>query len=571
MSLLMKQLVRYFIPIVFLGLHACDSSTEQRRTRQNTNNSGYVADGGNNAALDAAVQLDASNTTRPDAQVMDAQTQTADAGNMMSKPDAGPCVPQCKCKQCGDDGCGGSCGECTMGQTCNSRGMCGDSTSVIDHKMTIRKGAAPRRPTVGACYSEPNFGTALRRVSNRSEVPVEGDNPGQTHLGGYETQIYSQLQAFSADNSHILLVWDAWPSLYAVRKMSDFSLVQGIDLSGANAPRWHPKDADKLVHWDTNADNILRFQETSVSTKQTTSVATLSDYKKICGNESWEELSHDGTWVVGMAQRANTNWDGNCRDYPTTNDVFSYNLKDGRYGARINLETLNSNRRCNHPDTVRWIDWVAVSPLGDYILIQWVFSGTSPCNGLEVFDIETGAYQGRLTDHTQHGDLGLVEDWQNAPANQKQFFMTFEWNNGPDNNDFPVIVGYSYLPGTATGRANTNSTSIKLASGLPDHISCQGPAGYCLVTTGPGDGPNSWSPFEEEVFITDLTGNVNRLTHHQSSECAYWAQPRATWSRDGQYAIFSSDWGNNSCNVDSSYPDWLRLGRVDPYVIHISP
>ncbi|MEE2903931.1 MAG: hypothetical protein VYC39_16510, partial [Myxococcota bacterium] len=230
--------------------------------RRNTNNSNYVADGGNNAVVDSAAQPDASDTITSDAQVMDAQTQTMDAGSMMSLPDAGPCVPQCQGKQCGDDGCGGSCGECTMGQTCNTQGMCvGFSPGGITHKMAIRKGASPMRPTVGAPYSEPNFGTILRRVSNRSEIPVEGDNPGQTHLGGYETQIYSQLQAFSADNSHILLVWDAWPSLYAVRRMSDFSLVQGIDLSGANAPRWHPTDADKLVHWDTNADDILRFQE----------------------------------------------------------------------------------------------------------------------------------------------------------------------------------------------------------------------------------------------------------------------------------------------------------------------
>lgn len=34
------------------------------------------------------------------------------------------CVPQCAGKQCGDDGCGGSCGQCAAGRTCSAAGVC---------------------------------------------------------------------------------------------------------------------------------------------------------------------------------------------------------------------------------------------------------------------------------------------------------------------------------------------------------------------------------------------------------------------------------------------------------------
>jgi hypothetical protein len=34
------------------------------------------------------------------------------------------CVPQCTGKQCGSDGCSGSCGSCALGTTCNSAGTC---------------------------------------------------------------------------------------------------------------------------------------------------------------------------------------------------------------------------------------------------------------------------------------------------------------------------------------------------------------------------------------------------------------------------------------------------------------
>jgi hypothetical protein len=41
------------------------------------------------------------------------------------------CVPSCSGKQCGDDGCGSQCGYCSGGQTCNtSTGQCQGGTTV---------------------------------------------------------------------------------------------------------------------------------------------------------------------------------------------------------------------------------------------------------------------------------------------------------------------------------------------------------------------------------------------------------------------------------------------------------
>jgi len=39
-------------------------------------------------------------------------------------PLRGDCIPSCTGKACGDDGCGGSCGKCQTGDTCNSQGQC---------------------------------------------------------------------------------------------------------------------------------------------------------------------------------------------------------------------------------------------------------------------------------------------------------------------------------------------------------------------------------------------------------------------------------------------------------------
>lgn len=64
------------------------------------------------AASDAAPLPDGSS---------DVQASTDSAAGA---PDAAPCSPVCSGRQCGPDGCGGLCGLCAPGQTCNLSGMC---------------------------------------------------------------------------------------------------------------------------------------------------------------------------------------------------------------------------------------------------------------------------------------------------------------------------------------------------------------------------------------------------------------------------------------------------------------
>lgn len=475
------------------------------------------------------------------------------------------CTPDCTNKMCGDNGCGGSCGTCMGSQTCSGIGMCVEfMPGGITHKNTVARPGNPPRPAVGVRYTEPTFGTTLRRVSDRSEQLVDGD-PGDQWQGGYEVQLYSQLQAFSPDGQYILLGWDDI-SFFNIRRVSDFSMLP-VDLSRANVPRWHATLPHTIIHWDPNNDTDLMLEMTDVETGVKTTIADMVGYETVCNGESFEEMSHDGKWIVAMARRDGTSRNFNCRDWPELTDIIAYNVDEGRYGARINIEDLNMRGPCRENDRP---DWVGPSPLGNYIVASWVADGVDRCNGVEVYDIETGAFVGRLTDHRQHGDLGVVPNWQSAPANRREYYVTFETNLGPNNLDYPTVVGVSWLPGTLTNRA-PSTPLVELASGVGSHISCQGPPGRCLVSASTTDGPTAWNPFQTEIFMVDLMGNVNRLAHHHSSECAYWAQPRATFSKDGRHAIFSSDWGVDSCNVPGNYPDWLRIGRSDPYVIELSP
>ncbi len=399
------------------------------------------------------------------------------------------------------------------------------NAGITNPEAVVTPAALPLQPA-GTPFVDPPFGTTLRRVSDTSDS------------GGFETQVYSQLQAFSADNVYLLL---AGSQGYVVRRVSDLGLVAGLDTAEWNVPRWQPAEPHTIVHYDSNADTTLRVQYTNVDTLETTTVFTFpAPYERVRTNQSFDELSEDGRWMAGMASLA----DGNQM-------IFALDLQNLELGAQFTVSELYAGP-CQ-PDP-QWgevePDWIGVSPLGNYLVVQWARDGTSRCSGLETFDLQTGEFVGRVYDGHQHGDLGV-------DADGSEFFMTFELAGPPPDNDRPAI-GRRSLPGTSTVSSPTYLQVLDW--GNAEHISCQGPPGVCLVTAGTWDA-NGWTAFEGELFLQYTDGRVLRLAHHRSSSCGYWVQPRASISRDGRYAVFASDWGRAlDCN---------NLGRGDPYIVDL--
>ncbi len=402
------------------------------------------------------------------------------------------------------------------------------ASGVTDPTLILNPAPLPLQP-VGTLFVDPVFDTTLLRVSNTSDS------------GGFETQIYSQLQAFSPDNAYLLL--DSSDG-FVVRRVSDLSLLDGLDTTEWNAPRWHPSLAHTLVHFDTNADTVVVLQFTDAETLTTTTAFTFpAEYERVRVNQSFDELSHDGRWLAGMVTRN----DG-------ADVVFALDIQNNRLGAQLPLHDLYAGSCEPDPE---WgevePDWVGVSPLGNYLVVQWQRDGTNRCSGLETFDLQTGAFIGRVYDGHQHGDLGV------QPDGVTEFFMTFELYH-PSGNE---AIGVRELPGTSTV---SPPTYVQVMDWIGDHISCQGPHGVCLVTTV-GNSVDGWSALEGELFLQYTDGSVLRLVHHRSSGCGYWVQPRASISRDGRYAVFASDWGQETGTDSCDGGNDLGLG--DPYILNL--
>lgn len=395
-------------------------------------------------------------------------------------------------------------------------------------------------PPVGVPFTDPAFGTTLVRLTDATE------------RGGFAAHVYSQLQAFSYDSRYILLTGSDG---YRVMRLEDYSYMEGIDTGGWNNPRWHPGMQQTIVHFDTNADTVLRLQFTNVETGATETAFTFpAEYERIRVNQSFDELSEDGRWLAGMATIS-----GGARM------IFALDIESRALGAQLRLEDLYADGGLCRPDP-QWgllePDWIGVSPLGNYLVIQWQrdwgAGADGECNGLETYDIRTGEYIGRVYDGHQHGDLGLSAD------GEAEIFFTSSFNNPFDNNR-PAIV-YHELPGPAGGFAAPEFL-LTTEWGVGEHLSARGPAGSVLVGSGMTGG-GEWFPFRQEVFFLNTDGSVRRLAHTRSSSCGYWVQPRASASRDGRYVIFDSDWaygtGGNSC-----VGDYAELGQGEVYLIDL--
>lgn len=374
--------------------------------------------------------------------------------------------------------------------------------------------------TDGETILDPTFCTEIQRVDVRSEV------------GGFETPEYAQLQAFSSDNQYVLLLGDLG---YRVRRVEDMTILD-LDLSEINAVRWY--DATHLVHYDTNADTTVRVQLTNVESGDRETIFTFPEpYERIQVAPSSDELSHDSRWMSGVVQRNDGEW-----------VIFAVDTVDARMGAALPVVDLYADACEPDPEWgVIMPDWVGVSPLGNYLLVQWPRDGIARCSGLETFDLQTGDFLGRVYDGHQHGDVGVSEDG-------REFFMTFELYH-PSGN---LAIGVRWLPGSDTVVEPDYVNVIDWGSA--EHISCQGPAGVCLITAGELP-DNGRGVYEGELFLQYLDGTTQRLAHHRSSSCGYWVQPRATISEDGTLVAFASDWGaTQSCD---------DLGRGDAYFLYL--
>ena len=473
---------------------------------------------------------------------------------------------------------------------------------ITDPTLVVPQPSDPK-PALGAQFVDPTYGTCFRRISDAAVLGY--DHP---------TPTYSQLQAWNADQSKIMLV--SGDILNA-----DYTWYKKVYVGNF---RWSPIYPNIGYYSQSNS-----FEQIDISTGMNgtaTTVRTFPEYPGGLerGNEQ-EDLSRDGRFVVLEGYRSSAGRDtirvavtatngssvvtsaGGFGDVLTRMPVYSSvgGLASGTKVLSIaNASSLTMDHAFTGPSgtyvfafgaseafvfdvlanrkgtTVPgWsgfglcggIDDMLMSPSGKYALLHWGSGGSGSTCNLQAYDTSM-AYAGEVSFGRGHFDLTVD---QNGVEWCVQYTA-----DATDGITGAYIAKYRLPDGFDRYQAGDLTAAVKLtdwpyyAGG--GHISGRAfGKGFVVASADYPPSGVSRAPYTNELvkiyldsrIATEGTPHVERLTNHRSDEAwvasqpnstcpmsSYWAQPHATLSRDGTKLLFGSTWGQN-CTAEAYVMD----------------
>lgn len=428
------------------------------------------------------------------------------------------------------------------------------SSAVLTEPTTAKPGLLVQ-------YTDPKLGGCIRRVTDRATIGADESVP-----------IYSQLQAWNADRSRLLIVGGK------ILDAITYQLVHTIDFgwpATGEDIRWSPTNPNVLYYTGglgaggadpdgiacgLNQARLMRYRliPGSPLTAKRELVRCFSEYTSFEKDPSYEELSDDGRYVALLGIRASG-----------TKEVVTYDVIANTKGSVLTI-----------PSTAG-VDWTAMSPSGKYVLVQFT-NGINRYQGMEAFDRPTMAYAGKVSLTTGHGDLVM-------DASGNEYLVQTNASNAFMMGDRHYIIRAKIPNGVVFAANGSPDETATIASGatvqlltldwfLGMHISCRNTKapGWCVVSTTE-TGPPTRQPFQGEVLklyldSTFAVPHVERLAHHRSdtthvgANCAmssYWAQPHVTVRKDGGQIAFGSTWGKN-CFAETYVINVTNLSPLPP-------
>ncbi len=294
---------------------------------------------------------------------------------------------------------------------------------------------------------------------------------------------YPKIQAWNADMSlislsygHFLLNGDD----YRIYKENSYYLSER---------RWSNVNPDIEYFCDGNS-----FKKINVKTDEITVLHTFTDYNATIG--PWEgNISADDKYVVitdesgGSAHRAS--------------------LYDIELDSVISTITFPDNED---------IDWVSISPSGNYIVLN-----ERTKHETKVYDLHFN-YLRTVGMSSEHGDFGVDSE----------------------GNEVWVQV----IPVSMSRLSDGKFTRLLETDGFGGHISGRGlhNPGWALVSTGIYPGASNTEFFEVKL---DGSGIIRHFGHARSTCTTYANYPMGCVSPDGKKVIFNSDWDYGGSGGDA--------------------
>ena len=373
----------------------------------------------------------------------------------------------------------------------------------------------PALPAAGNTFLDPVFNTTLMRVTDT----IDGND---NHLA------YSYWPAMNMNSTHLYVMQtNIGATLYDFDPVA-FSISNKRIAFASNCPSGFPPNAEDAI-WSDLDPNIIFVHDLNLHiyayNVSTLTYALVKDLSALlpAGAHSWQMNKNH-----------------------TNDDLFSFTWKDnswavvGYFTWRSSTDQFNSGPQSN-------LDECQPDRAGNYLILKLAASGAAVVQA-RILDLSTSIFAditdgGPASPSTPglywapgHGDMGNGtvlghDDWNNRlvgrpAANPSAFYSVLD--------------------------LNSDWSQDYHGSHLADDVSWITLSAYVSNTL-----PNS-GLFKNEIFqvSTDGLQSVRRLAHHHTDFLsdyavngagnAYWSSPKSCISKDGNWIVFTSNWGSTS-------------------------
>ena len=387
-------------------------------------------------------------------------------------------------------------------------------SQITDHGI-YPEPAPPTLPAAGGTFVDPVFNTTIMRVTDASD-------------GNDNHHAYSYWPVMNMNSTHLYVMQtNIGPTLYDFDPVA-FAISNKRVAFISNCPSGYPPNAEDAIWSDIDPDIIfvhdqnLHIYAYHVSTHIYTLVKDLTSLLP-AGAHSWQMNKNH-----------------------TNDDLFSFTWKDNSWSVagfmtwRSTTDQFNSGAQPN-------LDECQPDRTGNYLILKLAASGSSVVQA-RILDLTTLAY----TDITDGGPA--------SPTTPGLY-----WAPGHGDMGNGTVLGHDDWNNRLVGRPAANPSAFYSVldlnsdwsedyhgSHLADDVSWITLSSYVSNTL-----PNS-GLYKNEIFqvATDGSQNVRRLAHHHSDFLsdyaangagnAYWSSPKSSISKDGNWIVFTSNWGSTS-------------------------
>jgi len=369
-------------------------------------------------------------------------------------------------------------------------------------------------PGAGASYTDPVFGTSVKRLSDAMKMT---DNATRGGLTSVSTE-YSTASPFNSDNSRLILQHNSYFGLYDGNGAYLRDLPFAVNTS--TEPRWSRTDPNVLFYVSGNSLMAL-----DVASGASSLVHAFSEYGVISG-QGESDISRDGDHFVFAGDKRY---------------VFVYEISTRTKGPVLDTAGHAFNN-------------LYIAPTNS-VAVGWIATGTGRFTGVELFDRNMG-FQRQLTHAIGH--MHLTRDTNGDD--------TLVWTNS--NDPLPLANCQNGIVKVRLADAQ-QSCLLQLDWSLAVRVTAPDGNGWAFVETYAPSNPfpysSSWAPDTNEILQVKLDGTeTRRLVHHRSRPFdSYVYQPRATVSRDGSKLVFTS---NQDLQAILGYPSLYS----DVYLVNVA-